>query len=772
MMKKLVLQKFLLLILLSVICVPVWSQIRITGIVSDIENKIPIEYANVVLLQQDSSFVKSIQSDKDGKFTLDGIKRGDYIISVTFIGYEPTFVLLKNINTNLDLGDIYLPKSDILLNDVTITANSVIRKPDRQIILLTETQVKAANSGITLLRNLQLPRVSVNPINNTISSLDGGAVQLRINGIEVSQIEITALNPADILRIEYYDDPGLRYGSASIVLDYITRKKESGGNISTNLTNAVPGIGENYFSAKYNHKKSEFSTDVYWGRRDLEWTRENHETFVFPDKILQRIEEGEPATFKYDNVNVSFNYNLQETDKYLFNVRLRSNSNDTPNELGDRVSSIIQGEDRLSVYDHSVSKSNSPSVDMYYQQNLKNSQSLIFNIVGTYINTENTRTYQEKRKDAIMTDIYSDIEGKKYSLISEGIYENRMGNNKFSGGIKHTQSYTKNNYQGYVNTDIKMNFAETYLYAEYQLNHKKLNYTFGLGGMRTYNSQGDLNNEKYIFRPTLRIAYNVNDNLFIRYNGYISGYSPALSDLNNIEQSIDSLQIRRGNPLLKSVIFYSNTLSAGWRKGILGVELLARYSYDDKPIMESVKYENGKFIRLNENQKGFHRLRVQSTIQLQPFKEYISISLTPWVNRYISEGHSYIHTHTNCGIRGSLMAVYKNWNLITEMNTRNNDLWGETLTEGERIHSIFIGYNTERWSVSAGALNPFSKRYDLETKNQSSLISSKQLAYTDKLSQMVMVNFSINLNLGRQYNSGNKRLQNEDSNSGILSGKK
>ena len=32
---------------------------------------------------------------------------------------------------------------------------------------------------------------------------------------------IKAIRPADIIRIEYHDNPGLRYGNAEVVLDYI-----------------------------------------------------------------------------------------------------------------------------------------------------------------------------------------------------------------------------------------------------------------------------------------------------------------------------------------------------------------------------------------------------------------------------------------------------------------------------------------------------------------------------------------------------------------------
>lgn len=750
------------------------AQVKLSGKISDSSTNHPIDFANISLLQSDSVFVKGIESDSEGLFAFTDVKKGNYILSVSFMGYDKSLIVINNLEKDLHMDNIPLTSSDISLKDITVEGNSVIRKPDRQIILPTQAQIRASNNGMTLLRNLQLSRIIINPIDNTLSVPGGGNVQLRINGVEVSQAEITALSPSEIVRIEYHDEPGMRYNNAGAVLDYIVRRRESGGSLSTNIANAVSdvGWGENYMAAKYNHRKSEFSTNVYWSRRDLEWTRENYETFIFPDRVLDRIEQGDPTKVKFERLNASLNYNLQETDKYLFNVRFRNNYMDSPNEFDDRKSTLIQENSKLSIYDHATSRSNSPSLDIYYQRNLKKDQLLIFNLVGTYIDSKNTRIYQESRNDNITTDIYSHITGDKYSLIGEGIYEKILSNGKISGGIKHTQTYTSNEYSGNVKTNIGMNTAETYAYAEYQLKQGKFNYMFGLGGMRTYNSQAGKSNEKYIFRPTVRITYNVNDNLFFRYNGYISGYAPSLSDLNNVSQAIDSLQIRRGNPNLKTVTFYNNTITGSWNKGILGIELYAHYNYDSKPVMENVYYEDGKFIRTNENQKSFHRIRVQTTFRLKPYKDFITLSVTPFMNRYISYGNDYTHTRTNWGMRGSIMGTYKKWNVVAEIYSRYNSLWGESYNRGERFHVIMAGYNAEKWGLTLGMLNPFTKSYEIGGSNLSKLAPNKQVAYSDKLAQIFVINFTLNLNFGRQYKAGNKRLQNEDTDSGVLSGKK
>ena len=757
------------------LCISLEAANKISGKVTDDSTNQGIEYANVSLMAQDSTFITGAATDNSGNFLLKEVKDGNYILCISCIGYDNSYLSIRNLKANLQLGELPLSANGVLLEGVTITASPVIKKTDRQIILPTEMQAKAASNGLTLLRNLQLSRIIINPVNNNISAPGGENVQLRINGVEVTQAEVIAIRPADVIRIEYIDNPGARYGNVAAVLNYIVKRRESGGNISTDLTNGISsktGYGEYNLSAKYNFNKSEISTTAYWGRRDLKWTRENYESFRFPELFQENKEIGEPTKVKYDALNFNLNYSYQDNDKQLLNIALRNNYNDTPHSMADRISTLHEGEAVYSISDLSSSKVVIPSLDIYYQRNLKHKQTIYADVVASYLDSKNERTFVQKMPDKDDTDIYSNTKGQKYSIIGEGIYEKQFNDGKFTGGVKHTQAYLQNKYAGNVENKITMNTAETYLFAEYQSKIKGLNYTVGIGAMRTYNSQEEYSSEKYIFKPTLSLSYSINGQWFFRYNGYVSGYAPSLSDLNDISQAMDKYQIRKGNPDLNSVTFAANTLTASWQSKYITVELFGRYSYDSKPIMESTYYEDGHFIRTTENHKGFHRMNLETTIQLRPYKEYIALKITPFLNRYVSYGNAYTHTHTNAGLRGSLMAMYKNWVLMAEMNTSNHILWGETLTREEKLHTIMAGYNTEKWSVSAGVLNPFTKKYDQEIENLSKLAPYRQLAYSKNLSPMFMVNVSFSLDFGKRKDSQGRRINNKDVDTGILSGSK
>ena len=768
-------KKILLLIGLALAQVSAHAGNTISGRIIDEVESAPLIGATASIIDSSGKFVMGTTADVEGRFILNNINNGCYEILFEYLGYNEGRIEITNLDRDVDLGDIRLIVSAVSLDEIVVSGDAVIKKSDRQMILPTQKQKRAATNGINLLQQMPISRISVSPMDKTIKTTLGEDVQLRINGIEATKEEVSAIRPTDVIRVEYLDNPGLRYGGATAVLDYIVRKREDGGNIAGDLTNGIThlGYGQYNLSAKYNWKKSAISAVASWQRRDLEWTRENYEDFIYLDYTVHNIELGEPTKVKFDYMNFALNYNMTD-ERSVFNIALRNSYDDKPNAVTDRNSTLYQGDKIYSISDKLQQRSYIPSLDIYYQLNLINDQHLYFDIVGTYINSSSNRQFTmiEIGTEGNTPAIISQTEGDKYSIIGEAIYERPLGNGKMTAGIKHTQAYMNNIYDGNISSKVSMNTAESYIFAEYNQTINRFMYMLGLGGMRTRHQQGKLSQEKYILRPTITLSYNAPKNFYFRYNAYMSGYSPSLSDLSDVTQEIDIYQVRRGNPNLHSASYISNSLTASWKCKYVSIELFGRYSYDHKPIMEETLFENDRFVRTMANQKGFHRLNLQSTIQMYPWEEYITIKLNPFFNRYKSNGNTYTHTHSNLGFRSSVVGKYKNWTAMAEMNTSFHDLWGETLSRGEALHSIAVGYNHEKFSIQGMILNPFTKRYEQSVDNLSALAPNKQLAYSTQLSSIVMLNVSFNLGFGKQYNNSRKRINNSDNESGILSGTK
>ena len=747
---------------------------RISGIVVDNGDASPLVGVTVLLTDDVGRQVMGVTTDADGHFALKEVAKGDYTLQCSYVGYDTFTMVLKQVERNTDLGEIRLLPAMELLDEVVVEGEKVIRKIDRQLVMPTEAQKKASTNGVSLLQHLQLPNLSVHPLTKAISTNYGESVQLRINGVEATQAEVVAIRPTDVIRVEVHEQPGLRYGGAAAVVDYIVRRRDSGGNVSADLTNGVSpfGFGNYQVSGKYHRGKSSFTALVDWSRRDLEWNRENEEMFCFPDQtITNREVVASPNRIKYDYLTTSLNYNYTNGEKSMLNIAFRNNLKDIPYSFTDRNTLLYQEDRVYQVKDRESTKTVIPSLDIYYQLNLKNDRHLYFDVVGTYLKSDGRRTYSMTEQGQTPMEIASKTEGEKYSLIGEAIYEQPLFNGKFTTGVKHHQTTTKNIYDNDVLTRVSMNTAETSLFAEYQGKVKNLNYTLGVGALRTSYEQGDAKQEKYFFRPTLKLSTQLGK-LYLRYNASLSGYAPSLSEMSDVTQPMDAYQVRRGNPDLKSVTFFTNQLSASYRTKGVSAELSARYSFDDRPIMEETLFEDGMFVRTFDNQKGFHRLNLQANLQLQPFKQYLSIKLNPYFNRYISRGNAYTHTHSNWGFRGSIIGMYKQWMAMVDMFTSYHVLWGETLNRDENIHSVAVGYNAGKWALQAMVMNPFTDDYHQGVENVSRLAPNKQRAFSKDFTRMLMLNVSFNLDFGKQKKTASKRIHNDDTDTGILSGSK
>lgn len=768
-------KKFLIFAVMLAVQIAAFAGNKISGRLLDGNDNSALTGANVVLQTDTSNVVSGSVTDGTGHFEIKDVDDGSYVLRFSCLGYEPQSVSLANLDGDIYMGEIRLVPTATALGEVVVEGSAVINKIDRQIILPTSTQRKASTNGISLLQHLQVASLVINPLDKSIKTNLGDEVQLRINGVVSDKNDVMALHPADIVRIEYHDNPGLKYGDAAAVVDYIVKRKETGGNVAADLMNGIKPLGAgNYnISARYNRNKSVVGAVFSWERRDLEWTRENRETFVYPGRAVENREIGNPTKIKYGRMNLNLSYNYAD-DKNMLNVAFRNIYNNTPNSFYDRRSVLYQDGTAYNITNKQKEDSYIPSLDVYYQRSMKNNQNLYVDVIGTYIESSSDRHYSMSQTGMPADEIVSMVDGERYSIIGEAIYEKRFGNGTLTAGGRHSQSSMNNVYDGNLSSKVDMNQAETYVFAEFQSSVKKLNYRIGIGGMRTYYEQEGASQEKYIFRPTLTLSYNFNDKVFLRYNAEMSGYAPSLADLSDVTQAMDLYQVRRGTPALHSVTYYTQSLMASWRSRYVNVELFGRYSYDDNPMMEETLWDGdgGMFVRTTANQRGFHRLNLQATVQVMPFKEYIAIRLTPFFNRYISLGNGYTHTHSNPGFRGSIMGMYKNWSMMIEMNTSYYTLWGETLQKEEKLHSIAVGYNTEKWGVQMMLMNPFTKRYEQSMENRSRLAPYNQVAYSNDFKRMVMVNVSFNLDFGKQRNAAGKRINNSDTDTGILSGNK
>ena len=130
----------------------------------------------------------------------------------------------------------------ITLDEVTVKAAKVVNKADGMIIYPTDAQKQASNNGYSILEKLTLANLRIDNISHSITAIDNrGGVQIRINGIVVGKPDMLALNPKDISKIDFINNPGVRYGDGiAYVIDIVTRRNGADIPLARTLPRHLP----------------------------------------------------------------------------------------------------------------------------------------------------------------------------------------------------------------------------------------------------------------------------------------------------------------------------------------------------------------------------------------------------------------------------------------------------------------------------------------------------------------------------------------------------
>lgn len=518
-------------------------------------------------------------------------------------------LLLASIDVNAQENDTVNVEKDIVpidttlhLSDVVVKAARVIHKVDRDIILPTAKIKENSSNGYDLLRKLHLPNLKVNEAQQSISSYLGG-VQVRINDIKATVQDVLALQPNEVTRIEYIDNPGVRYGDASlaVVINYIVKKRYVGYVGGVNTTQALwERFNNSYAFFRYNYKKSEFGLSYGLNYRWYDKRRkDSHSVYLQPDGLERTVDYvGQDAEMTYNSHNLQLSYNLADPGKYSLNVRFGFDWTNSP--YNKKLQKVFEtGRQDLLLFTNDFGHDRNPVLDIYYSLNLPKKQSLIINVVGTHLGSDNTHRQNEyvllgdvdeTLNSSPLHDYGYEADGSKYSLITEAIYTKLLNKElSFSGGTNYAVSRTDNKYTGSQNVTTVLNSNNVYLFSQLDGRLGKIaNFQLGVGANYISIEQGNVGFHKWTFRPKFTLATNSIKNFRIRLTGSINPQVPSLSQLSEVRQQGSTMQANDGNSTLKATSTYYGDLGFTWNNKIVDVYWGGNMSYTPDAIMTSI----------------------------------------------------------------------------------------------------------------------------------------------------------------------------------------
>lgn len=578
-------------------------------------------------------------------------------------------LLLASIDVNAQENDTVNVEKDIVpidttlhLSDVVVKAARVIHKVDRDIILPTAKIKENSSNGYDLLRKLHLPNLKVNEAQQSISSYLGG-VQVRINDIKATVQDVLALQPNEVTRIEYIDNPGVRYGDASlaVVINYIVKKRYVGYVGGVNTTQALwERFNNSYAFFRYNYKKSEFGLSYGLNYRWYDKRRkDSHSVYLQPDGLERTVDYvGQDAEMTYNSHNLQLSYNLADPGKYSLNVRFGFDWTNSP--YNKKLQKVFEtGRQDLLLFTNDFGHDRNPVLDIYYSLNLPKKQSLIINVVGTHLGSDNTHRQNEyvllgdvdeTLNSSPLHDYGYEADGSKYSLITEAIYTKLLNKElSFSGGTNYAVSRTDNKYTGSQNVTTVLNSNNVYLFSQLDGRLGKIaNFQLGVGANYISIEQGSVGFHKWTFRPKFTLATNSIKNFRIRLTGSINPQVPSLSQLSEVRQQGSTMQANDGNSTLKATSTYYGDLGFTWNNKIVDVYWGGNMSYTPDAIMTSIlpqQQADGSYLYVwkPENQKSFTSYFAYTTLVFHVIPDIFDIQGELQYQHKRSRGLDYSH---------------------------------------------------------------------------------------------------------------------------------
>lgn len=652
------------------------------------------------------------------------------------------------------------------LQEIVIEAPRVVRKADMDVYHPSKSAVDNSKNGLQLLNNLMIPTLSVNDALGSIQAA-GQSVQVRINGRESTIEQVRSLLPETIKRVEWIDNPGLRYGGANYVLNFIVSNPTAGGSLMTMARPALNQAWGFYMAdAKFNTGRSQWEVGGNFKLTNkLKTHREYTETFTYPDGATITRNET-PCGGSLDNTqsNAWASYSYIKPDTTVFMAQFGLYQSLTDKTLCKGIMSLSDGSDDILLTDSHGNTGPTPSLSLYWQQTLPRKQMLIVDFSSSFYFGHTFSDYTEKIPGAegYLTDIHTSIKDRNQAYAVEADYIKNWNNGRFTAGASYTANRNRSRYENLGGEIFHQRQDKVYLFAEYFHRFGKWTATAGMGVQYTDFLFRESNRGTHTWspRPQATITYSLNRNHNFRLNFTSWQSTPSLAETNVVPQQLDAFQWRVGNQNLKTANSYMLTFRYGFNLPRVSGSFGIRAFTSPNAITPLLYWDDNRLITTYENSRGLQNLSFFLAPQIEIIPDWLMASGYVQYRMERMRGNGY-NLHSNAW-SGNVEIQLAHWGFVLtgQYMRAQRDLWGEKISWGEDMNIIDLSYNWKSWQFGVGIIMPFG-RYDQGSRSLSKWNTNEQHMRLDM--RMPYISVSYNLQWGRQ-KQGAQKLVDVDAN--------
>ena len=234
----------------------------VAGRILDDAGGTPLSFATVLVKDAGGEPLSGVLAGEDGRFVIEGLAPGRYIIEATFFGFYPleAEVLVSELNQSYDLGDVRLLRGLNLEQEITVTAERIRAAGiQTEVFRLDEGATQSTGSVLDAMRNLpgvtvdQEGRVSLRGSDQVSILVDGRQSSLTGFG---SQRGLDSVSAANVEAIEIINNPSASFDAAGMAgIINIIYKREQGLGLSGDLGLSA-GIG------RFSKQRPDLPTDL------------------------------------------------------------------------------------------------------------------------------------------------------------------------------------------------------------------------------------------------------------------------------------------------------------------------------------------------------------------------------------------------------------------------------------------------------------------------------------------------------------------------------
>ena len=645
--------------MLSLVCLAFFSNLLFAATSGIIKGKIldkknqPVGFATATLLSsRTNKFVKGDVSNEKGEFVIDKVSPGEYLLSVTMVGYvksESEKVVIDS-KTNVVEKNIVLNEATVQLTTVEVTAKKqfIEQSVDKMIVNPDASITTASENVYEILK--KLPGVTIDNSDN-ISMKGKQNVKILIDEkptyVSATQLAamLKSMQGKNVDRIEIIENPSARYdaeGNSGIINIKTKHNRAPGFNGSAFAgTETASKFGWNGgLDLNMNYGKlniyGNYSLYNWAGWSGMDATRR------FTSSALagayQLIYTGADYNGQAYNYKVGADYFIKKNHVVSIMLRGSNGHNDNDNKNTTSFADKYMKIDSTLV---STSTSNDRWKNQTYNANYKwdidsTGQSLTADVDYAWFNYRNPNEqngiYYGSNGNDLNHDIYvNTLQGNDINIYTAKVdYTLPIGKKfNFDTGIKASfvKTDSKIDMVGYLTQNDHFIYTEdiqaAYINGRAQLNKTtlqlglRLENTVSKGNSVATNQVNDTSYLKIFPSFFVQQKLNADNNINFKYSYRIG--RPDYDMLNPFRWMVDPYTYNVGNPNLKPQFTHSLGLSHTF-KGIFITSL--GYNYTSGLFTQIIKQDDAtkSIYQTDENMNHSIDFNASETFQLQPAK--------------------------------------------------------------------------------------------------------------------------------------------------------